>query len=70
VLLLDNFELEDLRATVAELRSRPELLTLEASGGISRDTLAAVAATGVDVISSGALIHQARWVDIALDVEA
>jgi len=69
VLLLDNFEVEDLRNTVTALRARPESLTLEASGGISLDTVAAVAATGVDVISSGALIHQARWVDIALDVE-
>jgi len=69
VLLLDNFAVPDLRATVLALRARPEILTLEASGGINLDTVAEVASTGVDVISSGALIHQARWVDIALDVD-
>lgn len=69
VLLLDNFTIPDLRATVLALRGRPETLTLEASGGISLESVAEVASTGVDVISSGALIHQARWVDIALDVE-
>jgi len=69
VLLLDNFSVPELRAAVVALRARGEDLTLEASGGITLDTVADVAATGVDVISSGALIHQARWVDIALDVE-
>lgn len=69
VLLLDNFDLVRLREAVEVLRARPEALTLEASGGIRLDTVADVAATGVDVISSGALIHQARWVDLALDVQ-
>ena len=68
VLLLDNFDVAQLEAAVRALRERPEELTIEASGGIRLDTVAAVAATGVDVISSGALIHQARWVDLALDV--
>ena len=69
VLLLDNFEVPRLRAAVEALRARPETLTLEASGGIELDTIAEVAATGVDVISSGALIHQAQWVDVALDLQ-
>jgi nicotinate-nucleotide pyrophosphorylase (carboxylating) len=68
VLLLDNFDVPRLAEAVRALRERPEQLTIEASGGIRLDTVAAVAATGVDVISSGALIHQARWVDLALDV--
>ena len=67
VLLLDNFSVDQLRHAVQELRSLGGSLTLEASGGINLDTVAAVASTGVDVISSGALIHQARWVDVALD---
>jgi nicotinate-nucleotide pyrophosphorylase (carboxylating) len=70
VLMLDNFELDALSAAVAELRARPEELVLEASGRVRLDTLAAIAATGVDVISSGALIHQARWVDLSLEIEA
>jgi nicotinate-nucleotide pyrophosphorylase (carboxylating) len=67
VLLLDNFTVEELRHAVQQLRSLGRALTLEASGGINLDTVAEVASTGVDVISSGALIHQARWVDVALD---
>jgi len=67
VLLLDNFTVDELRHAVQQLRSIQSSLTLEASGGINLDTVAAVASTGVDVISSGALIHQARWVDVALD---
>lgn len=67
VLLLDNFTVDELRNAVEQLRSLGGSLTLEASGGINLDTVAAVASTGVDVISSGALIHQARWVDVALD---
>ena len=68
VLLLDNFDVDELQLVVAALRGRPEPLTLEASGGITLDTVAAVARSGVDVISCGALIHQAQWVDIALDI--
>lgn len=68
VLLLDNFEIGELNRTVADLRARPEHLTLEASGGISLSTVSSVASSGVDVISCGSLIHQAQWVDIALDI--
>jgi nicotinate-nucleotide pyrophosphorylase (carboxylating) len=41
---------------------------VEASGGITLETLAAVAATGVDCISVGALTHSAKAADIALDL--
>lgn len=70
VLLLDNFEPADLARVVARLRALGPELVLEASGGITLETLPAVAASGVDVISSGALVHQARWVDISLDLHA
>ncbi|MFM8284695.1 MAG: hypothetical protein ACKOCW_14205 [Planctomycetaceae bacterium] len=40
---------------------------MEASGGIQPDTVAAVARTGVDRISTGWPTHAARWLDIALD---
>ena len=68
VLLLDNFDPDELERVVVALRRRPEDLVLEASGGVSLDTVGEIARTGVDVISCGALIHQARWVDIALDM--
>lgn len=68
VLLLDNFDVPGLRAIAGVLKERFPRVLLEASGGIGLDTLAAVGATGVDRISSGALVHQARWVDLSLDV--
>ena len=67
VLLLDNFSIQDLSGAVDALRARPEQLVLEASGNISEETLVAVADCGVDVISSGGLIHQAVWLDVALE---
>jgi nicotinate-nucleotide pyrophosphorylase (carboxylating) len=41
---------------------------VEASGGVSLDTVADIAATGVDVISVGALTHAARGIDLGLDI--
>ena len=68
VLLLDNFDVPRLTAAARELRARFPSVLLEASGGVGLDTLAAVAATGVHRISSGGLVHQARWVDLSLEV--
>jgi nicotinate-nucleotide pyrophosphorylase (carboxylating) len=44
-------------------------LLLEASGGVNLDSVAAIAATGVDRISIGALTHSAPCLDIGLDIE-
>jgi nicotinate-nucleotide pyrophosphorylase (carboxylating) len=66
-LLLDNFSPEALADVVRVLRAEAPDVLLEASGGVTREVLSAIAASGVDVISCGALIHQARWVDIGLD---
>lgn len=62
--LLDNFSLEDLRAAVAQAGGK---VTLEASGGVTLETVRAIAETGVDVISVGALTHSAPNFDIGLD---
>jgi nicotinate-nucleotide pyrophosphorylase (carboxylating) len=64
VVMLDNFSLADLRRAVARTAGRA---VLEASGGVSLETVAAIAATGVDVISVGALTHSASVLDIGLD---
>ena len=53
---------------VPVLRQESPGVVLEASGGISLETIAAVAGTGVDVISCGAITHQSRAVDLALEV--
>ncbi|HKE02390.1 MAG TPA: carboxylating nicotinate-nucleotide diphosphorylase, partial [Planctomycetota bacterium] len=71
--LLDNFPADKLRATVTRLRAKAKelrrALEIEASGGIDASNVAAYGATGVDRISSGALTHSARALDLALDVE-
>lgn len=68
VIMLDNFTLQDMREAVKLVDRR---VTLEASGGITLETVRAFAETGVDVISVGALTHSARVLDIGLDaVEA
>ena len=64
VILLDNMSLDDLRTCVALNKGKT---TLEASGGVNIRTVAAIAATGVDVISVGALTHSAPNFDIGLD---
>jgi len=64
VVLLDNMTPDQLREAVEINAGR---LALEASGNVKRDTVAAIAATGVDYISSGALTHSARTVDLGLD---
>ncbi len=65
-IMLDNFSNEDLRAGVALVAGRA---VVEASGGITLDTIAGVAATGVDVISVGALTHGVRSLDLGLDMD-
>ena len=64
--LLDNFSLEDLCAAVALARERG--VVTEASGGIDPQTVAGVAATGVDLISVGWLTHSAPTLDVGLDL--
>ena len=63
--LLDNMGTEDLRRAVALARGRA---VLEASGNVTLATVRAVAETGVDYISSGAITHSAPNLDIALDL--
>ena len=69
-LLLDNMDLDGLRAAVAIRDDVGERgLSLEASGGITLDNVAAVAAVGVDFISVGALTHSAPSLDVSLELE-
>jgi len=64
-ILLDNMSLEELREAVSLTAGRAEL---EASGGVNLDTVRAIAETGVDFISVGALTHSARALDVSLEV--
>jgi nicotinate-nucleotide pyrophosphorylase (carboxylating) len=66
IILLDNMNAEQLRAAVKIAKGRAKT---EASGGVNLKTVRAIAASGVDFISVGALTHSARAVDIGLDFE-
>jgi len=67
-ILLDNMPPDRMRAAVALIRARAPQTIVEASGGIGVDAakLAAVAATGVDLISLGALTHSAKNFNVAM----
>jgi nicotinate-nucleotide pyrophosphorylase (carboxylating) len=65
--LLDNMTVVQLRLAVQKCKGRSKT---EASGGVNLSTVRAIAETGVDFISVGALTHSARAVDIGLDFEA
>jgi nicotinate-nucleotide pyrophosphorylase (carboxylating) len=67
IVMLDNMNLEDMREAVKSIHGRA---LIEASGGITLDNVRAVAETGVDFISIGALTHSTRALDISLELEA
>lgn len=64
-IMLDNMELSELREAVGRAQGRVEL---EASGGITLSTVGAVAATGVDYVSVGALTHSVMALDVSLEI--
>jgi nicotinate-nucleotide pyrophosphorylase (carboxylating) len=64
-ILLDNMSLDELRAAVALVDGRARL---EASGGVTLETIRAIAEIGVDEISVGALTHSARSLDVSLEL--
>jgi nicotinate-nucleotide pyrophosphorylase (carboxylating) len=67
VVLLDNMDIATLTEAVELARGR---VVLEASGGVTLETIAKIAATGVDYVSSGALTHSAPNFDVAIDIDA
>jgi nicotinate-nucleotide pyrophosphorylase (carboxylating) len=66
IVMLDNMNIEDMRKAVTSIHGRA---LLEASGGITLENVRAVAETGVDFISIGALTHSASALDISLELE-
>jgi len=67
IVLLDNMRVDELSRCVALRNERAAGVVLEASGGIRVATVAAIAATGVDRVSTGWPTHDAPWLDVALD---
>ena len=66
-ILLDNFTTAELRASVGQIAGRA---LVEASGGITLNRIPEIAATGVDIISVGALTHTVRSLDLGLDIHS
>jgi nicotinate-nucleotide pyrophosphorylase (carboxylating) len=66
IIMLDNMSLKDMRQAVQLIKGRA---LIEASGGITLDRVRAVAETGVDLISIGALTHSAKALDISLELD-
>jgi nicotinate-nucleotide pyrophosphorylase (carboxylating) len=69
IVMLDNFTLADLRAAVARNRELGSPLKLEASGGANLETIRAIATTGVDFISVGAITKHVRAIDLSMRLE-
>ncbi|BBX96166.1 carboxylating nicotinate-nucleotide diphosphorylase [Mycobacterium lacus] len=68
LILLDNFPVWQTQMAVQRRDARAPAVKLESSGGLTLDTAAAYAATGVDYLAVGALTHSVRVLDIGLDM--
>jgi len=69
IVMCDNMSIDDLRAVVAYKWEHHSGILLEASGNISLATIEEYAKSGVDAISTGALIHQANWIDLSMKMD-
>jgi nicotinate-nucleotide pyrophosphorylase (carboxylating) len=67
IVMLDNFSVENMREAVSRTKGRA---MLEASGGVTLDRVRAIAETGVDFVSCGALTHSARAIDITMEFQS
>jgi nicotinate-nucleotide pyrophosphorylase (carboxylating) len=66
IVMLDNFSVEDAKEAVSIVRQeRPDIM-VEISGGINEENIRAYAESGCDFISSGSIIHSARWLDLSM----
>jgi len=69
IVMCDNMTNDLIREVVAFRNENYPHVLLEASGNVTLDTIEEIAQTGVDAISSGALIHQANWIDLSMKME-
>ena len=69
IVMCDNMSPEQLGDVIAYKREYFPNTLLEASGNISLETIESYAATGVDAISTGSLIHQANWIDLSMKMD-
>jgi nicotinate-nucleotide pyrophosphorylase (carboxylating) len=69
IVMCDNMSLEMTREVVAYRNENYPHILLEASGNVTLETIREIAKTGVDAISSGAIIHQSAWIDLSMKVQ-
>jgi len=69
IVMCDNMSVEETKEVVAYRNEHYPHILLEASGNVTLDTIKGIATTGVDAISSGAVIHQSKWIDLSMKVE-
>lgn len=70
IVMCDNMSIDETREVVEFRNENHPHILLEASGNVTLKTIAQIATTGVDAISSGAIIHQANWIDLSMKVES
>ncbi|BBG66452.1 quinolinate phosphoribosyltransferase [Hydrogenimonas sp.] len=70
IVMCDNMEVEQIREVVLYRNENYPGVLLEASGNITLENIKEVAATGIDAISSGSIIHQSRWIDLSMRIVA
>ncbi len=70
IVMCDNMSLENMKEVVTFRNENYPHILLEASGNVTLETIENIAKTGVDAISSGAIIHQANWIDLSMKVES
>ena len=70
VIMLDNMTVDEMTTAVKLVRARRPEIKIEASGNVSEQTVRAIAETGVDMISIGALTHSVRALDISFNISA
>lgn len=68
IIMLDNMSIPDMKLAVERIKAYASHVLVEASGGVSIDTVKSIAATGVDVISAGSLTYSFDSLDISLDL--
>lgn len=68
IIMLDNMAPETMKTAVARIREQRPEIKIEASGNVTLETLEAIAATGVDFISSSAPVTRAPWLDISMQI--
>ena len=66
IAMLDDFPLETMREAVAINRAAPRPLKIEASGGVTKDTIRNIAQTGVDYVSVGSITKHVRAIDLSM----